>query len=186
MIKAYCGNCGPDVLGGMIMVTKLTARPWEPQDLLDELQLMIDEQYDSYCNNTRTTLCMAHAYLKEYFAGIKNEPLTLEEICHMKGLPVYLRVRSQEDIHDFEGWALIHLIEPDGLTIQYNGCYRFLHNSWFGDKENEIMNWNAYRSNPVVVSMKCTQERCPIKNIIGSVKRCSAHDCQDRTPPKEN
>lgn len=47
---------------------KMFARPWEPQDLLDDLQLMIDEQPDGYLNHERDILCMARAYLEEYFA----------------------------------------------------------------------------------------------------------------------
>lgn len=47
--------------------TKLTARPWQPQDLLDDLQLMIDEQPEGYLNTDRETLCTAKAYLEEHF-----------------------------------------------------------------------------------------------------------------------
>lgn len=46
---------------------KLVARAWEPQDLLDALKEMIEEEPDRYLNDRRTTLCMAHDYLKEYF-----------------------------------------------------------------------------------------------------------------------
>ena len=47
---------------------RMMARPWQPQDLLDDLQLLIDEEPDSYLNDRRTTLCMARDFLKEYFA----------------------------------------------------------------------------------------------------------------------
>lgn len=47
---------------------KLEARPWTPQDLLDDLQGIIDEESDNYLNTRRTTLEMALAYLKEHFA----------------------------------------------------------------------------------------------------------------------
>lgn len=50
---------------------KMTARPWQPQDLLDDLQLMIDEQPDNYLNTDRETLCTAKAYLEEYFSKPK-------------------------------------------------------------------------------------------------------------------
>ena len=53
---------------------RITARPWMPQDLLDELQLMIDEESDDYLNTRRTTLEMALAYLKEHFAKDANVP----------------------------------------------------------------------------------------------------------------
>ena len=44
----------------------LIAKSWEPQDLLDDLQLMIDELPNSYMNTDRSTLCMARDYLKLY------------------------------------------------------------------------------------------------------------------------
>lgn len=35
--------------------------------------------------------------------------------------------------------------------------------------------------------MKCTQEKCPIKGLVGDVKLCTAHDCIYRThPPMTN
>lgn len=45
----------------------IVSRPWEPQDLIDDLQLLIDEEPDRYLNDRRTTLCMARDYLKEHF-----------------------------------------------------------------------------------------------------------------------
>ena len=47
---------------------KIEARPWRPQDLLDDLQEIIDEESDNYLNTRRTTQEMALAYLKEHFA----------------------------------------------------------------------------------------------------------------------
>lgn len=55
---------------------KITARPWQPQDLLDDLQQMIDEQPDNYLNTDRQTLCTAKAYLEEHFAEPKWIPVT--------------------------------------------------------------------------------------------------------------
>lgn len=46
----------------------IEAKPWRPQDLLDDLQELIDEEPDRYQNTRRTTLRMALDYLKEYFA----------------------------------------------------------------------------------------------------------------------
>lgn len=51
--------------------TKIIARPWQPQDLIDDLQGIIDEECDNYLNTRRTTLCMARDYLKEHFAEPK-------------------------------------------------------------------------------------------------------------------
>ena len=53
---------------------KIKARPWTPQDLLDDLQGIIDEESDNYLNTRRTTLEMALAYLKEYSAKDTNVP----------------------------------------------------------------------------------------------------------------
>jgi hypothetical protein len=56
---------------------KIKAHPWTPQDLLDDLQDIIDEESDSYMNTRRTTLEMALAYLKEHFAEPKWVPTAL-------------------------------------------------------------------------------------------------------------
>ena len=53
---------------------KIEARPWKPQDLIDDLQEMIDEEPDRYLNDRRTTLCMARDYLKKHFAEEDREP----------------------------------------------------------------------------------------------------------------
>ena len=45
----------------------IVARPWEPKDLIDDLQMLIDEEPDNYLNHRRTTMCMARDYLKEHF-----------------------------------------------------------------------------------------------------------------------
>ena len=47
---------------------KIEARPWTPQDLIDDLQDIINEESKEYLNTRRTTLEMALAYLKEHFA----------------------------------------------------------------------------------------------------------------------
>lgn len=47
---------------------RLTAKEWEPQDLLDDLQEMINEEIDCYSNGRRASLCLARDYLKDYFA----------------------------------------------------------------------------------------------------------------------
>lgn len=46
----------------------IVSRPWQPQDLLDDLQLLIDEEPDNYLNFRRTTMCTARDYLKDFFA----------------------------------------------------------------------------------------------------------------------
>lgn len=53
---------------------RIEARPWEPQDLIDDLQLMIDEEPDSYLNGSIKTLCMARDYLKKFFAEESLRP----------------------------------------------------------------------------------------------------------------
>lgn len=62
---------------------KLVARPWEPQDLLDALQEMIDEEPDRYLNDRRTTLCMAQDYLREYFDLQGCTPLSVDKLREM-------------------------------------------------------------------------------------------------------
>lgn len=68
--------------GGLTIANevRIEARPWEPQDLIDDLQLMIDEEPDSYLNGNRITLCMARDYLKKFFS---------EESLRPKGRWVY-------------------------------------------------------------------------------------------------
>ena len=55
-------------MGNLMDDLKIVARPWRPQDLLDDLQGIIDEESDNYLNTRRTTLQTALAYLKEHFA----------------------------------------------------------------------------------------------------------------------
>lgn len=50
------------------MADKLVVKPWSPQDLIDDLQELIDEQPDMYLNHTRHVLCEARDYLKGFFA----------------------------------------------------------------------------------------------------------------------
>ena len=66
---------------------RIEARPWEPQNLIDDLQLMIDEEPDNYLNANRTTLCMARDYLKTFFA---------EESLRPKGRWEYYSTTMQE------------------------------------------------------------------------------------------
>jgi hypothetical protein len=58
-----------------------------PQDLIDDLQEMIDEEPDNYLNCNRTTLCTARDYLKDYFKAetegrlfILPKPMTTDDI----------------------------------------------------------------------------------------------------------
>jgi hypothetical protein len=74
---------------------RIEARPWEPQDLIDDLQLMIDEEPDNYLNANRATLCMARGYLKKFFAeeSLMQKWISVEDrmpehgdvvLCHHK------------------------------------------------------------------------------------------------------
>ena len=47
----------------------IEALPWQPQDLIDDLQMLIDEEPDSITNGKRVTLCMARDYLKDFFTN---------------------------------------------------------------------------------------------------------------------
>ena len=57
----------------------IESRPWTLQDLLDNLQKMIVEEPDDYCNERRWTLCTARDYLKQYLMQ-PDEPLVMEEL----------------------------------------------------------------------------------------------------------
>lgn len=69
----------------MLIKCHIEARPWKPQDLLDDLQKMIDEESGTYLNNHRTTLCTARDYLKEYF----NAYLPEQKNAIDNGLPLH-------------------------------------------------------------------------------------------------
>ena len=58
---------------------RIMSRPWQPQDLLDDLQLLIDEEPNSYLNDRRTTLCMARDFLKKHFA---EDTANVVEVAH--------------------------------------------------------------------------------------------------------
>jgi hypothetical protein len=59
---------------------ELISRPWIPQDLLDDLQMYIDEENDSYLNGRRTAMCMARDYLSHYFKA-EEEGRLIELPC---------------------------------------------------------------------------------------------------------
>ncbi len=62
----------------------IISRPWEPQDLLDDLQMYIDEEPDNYLNGRRTTMCMARDYLKDHF---REDTKMMEWISVKERLP---------------------------------------------------------------------------------------------------
>lgn len=121
---------------------KIEQRPWKPQDLLDDLQSIIDEEPDLYLNTRRVTLCMARDYLKEYFSLLSNDPLTLEELRQMVGKPVWIScVRSAEGEY--------HIVRAFGKNSivfeEYDrefGTYKSLFLGNYGK------NWIAYRRKP--------------------------------------
>lgn len=69
----------------MMIKGHVDARPWKPQDLIDDLQKMIDEEPDAYLNDRCTTLCTARDYLKEYF----NTYLPEQKKAIDNGLPLH-------------------------------------------------------------------------------------------------
>lgn len=83
---------------------KIEARPWTPQDLLDDLQGIIDEESDNYLNTRRTTLETALAYLKEYFVKDANVLTNADKI----------RAMTDEEL----AVALIH-VNDFGFTIPF-------------------------------------------------------------------
>ena len=94
---------------------RLEARPWTPQDLIDDLQGIIDEESDSYMNTRRTTLEMALAYLKEHFAE-DNNVLTNAD---------YIRSMTDEE--------LARVLSPHIAVKGACNCYK--------DWEVEMLEW---------------------------------------------
>lgn len=114
--------------------TRIVSRPWRPQDLIDDLQLMIDEEPDLYLNDRRTTLCMARDYLKSFF-GIEQEPLNLEELRQMDGEPVWIvwpdgRIESR--------WYIVGSVHWIEMFVDWDGTL-------FGGYGKV---WLAYRNKP--------------------------------------
>lgn len=94
----------------------IDARPWRPQDLIDDLQALIDEEQDKYLNDRHTTLCMARDYLKAYFSlpQPSNEALTLEELREMDE-PVWCSCKPIEGGNGY--WCLCRygkIVTPSG------------------------------------------------------------------------
>ena len=102
---------------------KIIARPWKPQDLIDDLQELIDEESDNYLNTRRTTLCMARDYLEEYFAtdnnvGDKSTPTDKDINVPSKWIPVTERLPEHSDGH---------VLVTDGEHVKIscrNACYK--------------------------------------------------------------
>lgn len=57
----------------MIDNINISFRPWEPQDLIDDLQQVIDEEPDIYPNHRYVTLCEARDYLKTFFKELEDK-----------------------------------------------------------------------------------------------------------------
>ena len=123
----------------------IVARPWEPQDLIDDLQMLIDEEPDNYLNFRRTTMCMARDYLKEHFA----EPRWIsvdERLPEKKGqYLVYTKwtygnfIRLCNWTPKYNGWEE-HL---NGRAIWYN------YDSEYGDYEcKDITHWMSLPDAP--------------------------------------
>ena len=77
----------------------IVARPWEPQDLIDDLQMLIDEEPINYLNGRCATLCMARDYLKEHFAEprwISVEERLPDESMYGKEFIVAIKNRFNE------------------------------------------------------------------------------------------
>lgn len=85
--KGYSDSEGPVASKNQVKGIRMMARPWQPQDLLDDLQLLIDEEPDRYLNDRRTTLCMARDFLKEHFAeddSLANEKQAISDWISVK------------------------------------------------------------------------------------------------------
>lgn len=85
-----------------MLETKIIARPWQPQDLIDDLQEIIDEESDNYLNTRRTTLCMAKSFLEEHFAKQKWIPVT--ERLPEDTLPRFSEVKQIKVLTVLKSW----------------------------------------------------------------------------------
>ena len=97
---------------------KLISRPWEPQDLLDDLQMYIDEEPDNYLNGRRTAMCMARDYLKELFArelgceycdGTEKELYYQDGACHQMNDAVYISENRIECDFGCKAWGAFEI-----------------------------------------------------------------------------
>ena len=102
----------------MMIRGHVEARPWKPQDLLDDLQKMIDEEPDAYLNDRRTTLCTARDYLKEYF----NTYLPEQKKAIDSGLPLHYYPVYRKALRDLK----------DGIEKVGDGFKRYSMNNWKG------------------------------------------------------
>lgn len=102
----------------MMIRGHVEARPWKPQDLLDDLQKMIDEEPDAYLNDRRTTLCTARDYLKEYF----NTYLPEQKTAIDSGLPLHYYPVYRKALRDLK----------DGIEKVGDGFKRYSMNNWKG------------------------------------------------------
>ena len=102
----------------MMIKGHIEARPWKPQDLLDDLQKMIDEEPDAYLNDRRTTLCTARDYLKEYF----NTYLPEQKKAIDNGLPLHYYPVYRKALRDLK----------DGIEKVGDGFKMYSMNNWKG------------------------------------------------------
>ena len=115
---------------------KIVARPWQPQDLIDELQEMIDEESDNYINTRRTTLCMAKSFLEEHFAEPKWIPVTerLPEL-HTDDYEEPDGSRMQVEVSD-DQWVIT--ISGYQTKARYETCVVF--QGWVGEYGETVRN----------------------------------------------
>lgn len=149
---------------------KLIARPWRPQDLLDDLQEIITEEPESYMNTRRTTLCTALDYLREHFAEQANEPLTKEELLGMDGEPVWVCDSNGAD----QGcWAFVREGSAVWIAWSPSGIPEYVCRN-FSDYGKA---WAAYRHKP-------TQEEPEATSICGCTgircAMCQPGACEHR------
>ena len=84
---------------------KIVARPWTPQDLLDDLQGIIDEESDNYLNTRRTTLCMAKAFLSEHFAEQRWIPVAERLPEQGQNVIVFSGGNLQPEVFAYHFWS---------------------------------------------------------------------------------
>jgi hypothetical protein len=102
---------------------KIEARPWTPQDLLDDLRDIIDDEPDNYLNTRRTTLRMALSYLEEHFSESKWIPVT-------------------ERLPEQDGWYIVYTKNKGDTARRFNKA-QYYHYSWHGNggRWDNVTHW---------------------------------------------
>lgn len=140
---------------------KIISKQWKPQDLLDDLQMYIDEENDSYMNGRRTAMCMARDYLKAYF----DTGLAPEQVKDMAENAETMLLTWFESRYGFPAGELMRMCEAkqDGRLVVLDEPRQPL--VWGDDDHNTILCPNCDRDLmggfPFALSCEGEMFQCP-------------------------